>query len=53
MKPISMFDPNSDRVFRGGSWSLPSRYSRVAIRISWTASGRDTILGFRLYMGVR
>ena len=53
MKPISLFDSNSVRVIRGGSWYDPSRYVRVAIRISWMASHRFSDLGFRLYMGVR
>ena len=52
MKPISMFDPNSDRVFSGGSWYDPSQYARVACRDWWSASDRAAYLGFRLCLAV-
>ena len=52
MRLIPPFD-NSYRVIRGGSWNTPSRSARVAYRLGWTASNRYSILGFRLYLGVR
>ena len=40
----------SDRVFRGGSWSLNARYCRSALRDCSTPGGRDYGLGFRLVL---
>ena len=53
MKPISMFDPNSDREIRGGGWLIPSLLARVAGRSRWSASYRNSIFGFRLFEGLR
>ena len=52
MKPLSIFDPNSDRVTRGGCWSFPSRLASAAYRFRWTSSSRYTTRGFRLYLEV-
>ena len=53
MKPISMFDPNSDRVFRGGSWFLDPSDARVALRFGYSPGYRGSTLGFRLARSVR
>ena len=53
MKPISMFDPNSDRVFSGGSWLNSMQIARVAYRGRRPPSTRDCHLGFRLAWSVR
>ena len=53
MKPLSMLDPNSDRVSRGGGWSYSMLLARVAYRYRWQPSNRYSILGFRLYLEVR
>ena len=53
MKPISMFDPNSDRVYRGGSWYYSMPDARVANRGRRPPSFRFSFLGFRLYLEVR
>ena len=53
MKPISMFDPNSDRVLRGGSWGDDPSLARVANRYRITPGYRDINLGVRLARSVR
>ena len=53
MKPISMFDPNSFRVFRGGCWHDSVRFARVAYRAEGPASYHRNDLGFRLFEGMR
>ena len=53
MKPISMFDPNSERVDRGGSWSFIPSFARVADRLGGTPVDRGYYLGFRLARSVR
>ena len=53
MKPISLLDPNSGRVLRGGSWYTPSQFARVAYRHRWPPSDRYSYLGFRLASSVR
>ena len=53
MKPISLLDPNSDRVSRGGSWGDSVLFARVAYRYGWPPSTRLSILGFRLHLEVR
>ena len=53
MKPLSMFDPKSDRVFRGGSWSRIPSFARVAVRVRFSPGYRDDALGFRLARSVR
>ena len=53
MKPISMFDPNSDQVVRGKSWYFTPSFARVANRFGNTPGSRNYILGFRLARSVR
>ena len=53
MKPISLLDPNSDRVYRGGSWGLSMQFARVAYRSGRPPSIRLGILGFRLARSIR
>ena len=53
MKPISMFDPNSVRVFRGGSCHVSVQYSRVAYRGRGPPIFRNSSLGFRSYCSIR
>ena len=53
MKPLSMFDPNSDRVFRGGSWPFSGQDAHVAYHYRRTPRTRYSYLGFRLHLEVR
>ena len=39
---------NSERVVRGGSWSLPDTYSRSAKRNAYTAESAYNFIGFRV-----
>ena len=48
MKPISMFDPNSVRVDRGGSWYSSMLFARVALRNGWATGTCLGNVGFRL-----
>ena len=53
MKPISLLDPNSVRVYRGGCWYDSMLFARVASPLGGPPSYRFGNLGFRLYIGVR
>ena len=53
MKPLPIFDPNSDRVFRGGCWYSSMPIARVASRGWWTTSFRYSFLGFRSCWSIR
>lgn len=46
MKP--KFDPESNRVFRGGSWGDPAGRARAAYRLWGSPGYRDNLLGLRL-----
>ena len=53
MKPILKVDKNIFCVYRGGSWYDSMRLSRVAGRVGRPPSYRSSILGFRLFEGMR
>ena len=53
MKPLSIFDPNSDRVDRGGSWYDSLQFARVANRGRWPPRTRYSNLGFRSCWTIR
>ena len=53
MKPLPIFDPNSDRVVRGGSWSNSMLLARVAYRNWRPPSFRSSIRGFRSCWSIR
>ena len=46
--PVVDGTPDSNRVNRGGSWSGPPAYARVADRYGYPPSTRGYILGFRV-----
>ena len=45
---FDMFDRDSHRVYRGGSWSSTADYARAAFRFSRDPGSRNSALGFRL-----
>ena len=53
MKPLSILDPNSDRVLRGGCWYNSMQSARVASRYGRPPSYRYSVLGFRSCWSIR
>ena len=45
---FDMFDRDSRRVLRGGSWNLTADFARAANRNRRSPGYRDSLLGFRL-----
>ena len=45
---FDMFDRDSHRVYRGGSWSNTAGSARAASRLRYSPGYRDVDIGFRL-----